>query len=127
MVIYIFFTEFFAPENKGIVSTIEGILECLILGFFVLVLKFVSSNTTTLIAFAFLTASCSFIGLMWLDESPIWLLKSGNAKDAMKIMQRIYRVNGVKQLKKEEEPFLTTSGKIEESLGSMVLENSFEI
>ena len=65
------------------------------MGFFVLVLNFVSSNTTTLIAFAFLTAACSMAGLMWLDESPIWLLKSGNVKDAMKVIQRIYRVNGV--------------------------------
>ena len=65
------------------------------MGFFVLVLNFVSSNTTTLIAFAFLTAACSMAGLMWLDESSIWLLKYGKVRDARKVIQRIYKVNSV--------------------------------
>jgi hypothetical protein len=91
--------DFFAPENKGIVSSIEGILECLILGFFVIIVQYVTTNTQTLLAFAFLSAVFSLIGLIWLDESPLWLLKTGNVKDAMKVMQRIYKVNGVHQIK----------------------------
>ena len=67
------------------------------------------------------------IGLMWLDESPLWLLKTGNVKDAIKVMQRIYKVNGVQQLKSVQQPFLKTPNKIQESLGSVVIENSFMV
>lgn len=80
MVVYILFMEFFAPENKGIVSSIEGMIECLILTFHVIMVRYVTTNTQVLLAFSFSAAALSFVGLMWIDESPIWLIKTGNLK-----------------------------------------------
>jgi len=71
-------------------------LECLILAFHVLVVRYVTKNTGALLAFAFFTAASSLVGLMWVDESPVWLIKTGNVKEAIKVMRRINEVNGVK-------------------------------
>jgi hypothetical protein len=36
----------------------------------------------------------SLSGLIYIDESPIWLLKAGRVQQTRDVLQRIYSING---------------------------------
>ena len=69
-VTFIYMTEFFAPHGKGITGTVSGIFECSILMLYVLFFQYVSIDTSYAGAFALFLSVGSFIGLLFLDESP---------------------------------------------------------
>jgi len=67
---FIYMTEFFAPHGKGITGTVSGIFECSILMLYVLFFQYVSKDTSYALLFALSLSIGSFIGLLFLDESP---------------------------------------------------------
>lgn len=82
MVTFIYMTEFFTPEGRGITGSICGMFECVTLAFYVILFQYITINTNWPLAYALTINLFSFFGLLYLDESPMWLLKSGKVEDA---------------------------------------------
>ena len=67
---FIYMTEFFSKHGKGITGTVSGIFECSILSLYVVIFLFISNDTNYALIFATSISVISFLGLLWLDESP---------------------------------------------------------
>lgn len=102
---YVYNLEFFPPEWKSTVGTLDNIVHTLLCGALPLYFLFLSKNYVWLFfigAAMNITAVCGFI--FFLDESPLYLYNKGEIEKADKIVARILRIND--KFKKRSEAFI---------------------
>lgn len=59
------------------------------------------------------------VGLFWIDESPIWLLKAGKVEETREVIRRIYKVNGY--LKNDANSPLLENRKIDDAFKTLAV------
>jgi hypothetical protein len=59
-------------------------------------------NTALPLYFGFIFNIVSLAGLIYIDESPIWLLRAGRVEEAREVLRRVYAINGFSK----QEPLL---------------------
>lgn len=55
---------------------------------------FVVKSTAVVVVIGGIVSVITLIGLFWIDESPLWLIKAGKVEETREVIKRIYKVNG---------------------------------
>ena len=108
---YVYNLEFFPPEWKSTVGTINNVVHTLLSGALPLYFLFLSKNYVWLFwigASMNIIAVCGFI--FFLDESPLYLYSKGEHDKADKIVARILRIND--KFKKRSQAFIQTNSHL---------------
>jgi hypothetical protein len=69
---------------------------------------YIYKNTKLPIYGALVLNIASLAGLIYIDESPIWLLKAGRVEETRDVLRRVYSINGFKS-SHQDEPLLKSS------------------
>ena len=119
----IYMTECLTPYWRLVAVTVHNVFHCVQLLIAVFVLKYVTHNTGFLLVIGSVTGLGSVLGaVFWLEESPIFLLKTGKDQQAIAVIRRTHRVNNpqeplicIDQILAEELPSQPPSSQSETS------------
>ena len=98
-------SEQFSQKTRGWASTVKSYFECCLLLFSTLCYMYIYKNTKLPIYGALVLNVASLIGHIYIDESPIWLLKAGRVEETRDVLRRVYSINGFKS-SQQDEPLL---------------------
>lgn len=86
-------SEQFSVKTRGWASTVKSYFECSTLLIFTLSYMYLYRATTIPMYLGLFLNLVSLTGLLYIDESPIWLLKAQRYNEAREVIARVYKIN----------------------------------
>lgn len=94
-VVFIYMCEFLTERQVVIASTISYSFSATVFGIITFYFDIIHYDYRYLIAFGMLMSFVCLVGLVFIVESPIWLLKAGKTEEGQKALVMISKFNGV--------------------------------